>query len=105
MDQILNFLKFMAILIAVLIVFFLVLLALPKSRLRQAILKIYSIVSLITAILSVIYIISPIDIIPDFIPVVGQSDDLVAVIGALATSITSYISWQKSKEKTSKKIS
>jgi len=100
MDHVFDFLKFLAILIAVLIVIFLVLLALPKSKLRQSILKIYSIVSLIATILSVGYIISPIDIVPDIIPVAGQGDDLIAAISALATAITGYVAWQKSKKTT-----
>ena len=105
MDEILNFLKFLAILVAVLIVIFLVLLSLPKSHLRQSILKIYSIVSMVATIFSVGYIISPIDIVPDIIPVAGQGDDLVAAISALASAVTGYVAWQKSKEKISKKIS
>lgn len=97
MEYFFDFLKFLAILFGVLIVIFIILLALPKSRLRQSILKIYSIVSLIATIFSVGYIIIPIDIVPDIIPVAGQGDDLIAAISALATAITGYVAWQKSK--------
>jgi len=97
MENFFDFLKFLAILIAVLIVIFLVLLALPKSKLRQSILKIYSIVSLIATVVSVGYIISPIDIVPDIFPVAGQGDDLIAAISALATATTGYVAWKKSK--------
>lgn len=99
METILNFLKFIAILTAVLIVIFLILLSLPNSKLRQSISRIYAIVAFIISILSVFYIISPIDFVPDMIPVAGQGDDVVAAISALATAITGYVSWQKSKEK------
>jgi uncharacterized membrane protein YkvA (DUF1232 family) len=99
MDIIVNFLKFIAILVVALIVIFLVLLSLPNSKLRQSILKIYSIVSYIVTAISVIYIISPLDIVPDVIPVAGQGDDLVAAISALATAISGYVAWQKSKKK------
>lgn len=98
MDIFLDFLKIIAIIIGAIIVIFLILLSLPNSKLRQSILKIYSIVSYIVAIVSAIYVISPIDAIPDFIPVAGQSDDLVAVISTLATAISGYVSWKKSKK-------
>jgi len=104
MEHIFDFLKFIAVLIGVLIVVFLVLLALPNSKLRQSILKIYSIVALISTIFSVGYIISPIDAIPDLIPVAGQGDDLVAVVSALATAVTGFISWRKSKDKIKEKL-
>ena len=102
MESFWDFIKILVICITMLLVIFLVLLALPNSKLRQSILKIYSIVSLIATILSAVYIISPIDVIPDFIPVAGQGDDVVAAISALATAITGYVAWQKSKEKPSK---
>lgn len=99
MDAFFSFLKFIAVIIGVLIVIFLVLLSLPNSKLRQSVMKIYSIISLVATIFSALYIISPIDAIPDFIPVAGQSDDLVALITAIATASTSYFSWQASKKR------
>ena len=36
--------------------------------------------SMIIALLAVLYIVSPIDIIPDFIPIVGWIDDLVVLV-------------------------
>lgn len=94
----------MAVLIGVIIIIFLVLLSLPKSKLRQSIMKIYAVISFVIAISSAIYVVSPIDIIPDFIPVAGQSDDIVAVVSALATAVSGYVALQKSKEKTVKKV-
>ena len=33
-------------------------------------------------VLSLVYLISPVDFIPDFIPVIGELDDLVVLLGA-----------------------
>jgi uncharacterized membrane protein YkvA (DUF1232 family) len=38
---------------------------------------------LIRVIFAVAYLVCPIDLIPDFIPVAGQIDDLVVVLAAL----------------------
>lgn len=99
MESILDFLKFVVIIVGILIVIFLVLLALPNSKLRQSILKIYSILSYTVTLVSALYVISPLDLVPDFVPVAGQSDDFLAVISALTTAVSGYVSWQKSKEK------
>lgn len=66
---------------------FLVLLALPQSKLKEVVMPF---VGWAVAALSVGYIISPIDIFPDFVPVLGWGDDLVALavgIGAICTAI------------------
>ncbi len=83
-----DLLKWMVVCATVLFCLFLVLLALPKSRLRCFLLEIggWS-----TAALSAVYIVSPIDLIPDFIPVVGWIDDvgaLVAGLVALSTALS-----------------
>ena len=41
------------------------------------------------AILALLYICSPIDVIPDFIPVVGWLDDVLAGVGGLAALMAS----------------
>jgi uncharacterized membrane protein YkvA (DUF1232 family) len=40
--------------------------------------------SAILIVLAILYILSPIDLVPDVIPVVGWADDLVVGAGALA---------------------
>jgi uncharacterized membrane protein YkvA (DUF1232 family) len=47
---------------------------------------------IVTAI-ALIYLASPIDLIPDFIPVIGQLDDLAVLITAVSTVLRQ---WQES---------
>ena len=43
----------------------------------------------LSIVVLLLYIVSPIDLIPDFIPVIGQLDDLV-VVGLLSKQIYKY---------------
>jgi uncharacterized membrane protein YkvA (DUF1232 family) len=61
---------------------FVVLLALPASRLRSFIMEL---MAWGTAGASVVYVVSPLDLLPDVIPVLGWGDDLVAVITAIGS--------------------
>lgn len=54
--------------------------------------------SIVAALGAVIYFIKPIDVIPDFIPVIGHLDDLAVVSAALLISkddIDEYMEWRK----------
>jgi uncharacterized membrane protein YkvA (DUF1232 family) len=50
-----------------------------------------AIAAIIFLILNLIYIISPIDFIPDFIPVIGWIDDIVALLIAISIGIKLFI--------------
>lgn len=63
----------------------LVLLSLPKSMLRNVLLEI---VGWLGAALATLYVVIPIDMLPDFIPIVGWIDDGGAIIGGIASAIT-----------------
>lgn len=68
-----------------------------KSRKYQ--LSKWAIAAIIGAI---IYIVSPLDVVPDIIPVAGWLDDgavVTAAIGALGTVIASYLEYKKEKER------
>lgn len=34
-------------------------------------------------VLTLVYVVSPLDLVPDFVPVIGEMDDIVVVLGAL----------------------
>lgn len=58
--------------------------------------------SLVSAVAVLIYFVSPIDIIPDFLPIVGISDDIALVIWlikTMGTDINKFSEWEK-REKT-----
>jgi len=62
-----------------------VFLSLPKSRLRALTLTIVGWLLKAASLLCLVYIVSPIDLIPDAIPVLGISDDAFAlIVGALS---------------------
>jgi uncharacterized membrane protein YkvA (DUF1232 family) len=83
MEHFWGFMKLVVIVGAVLFGLFLVLLSLPGSRLRGFFLKVFLFA---TSGLSLIYIVSPIDAIPDFIPGLGWLDDVFAFITALVSA-------------------
>jgi uncharacterized membrane protein YkvA (DUF1232 family) len=83
MDNFWDFAKLLVIVGAVLLGLVLILLALPGSRFR----KVLSTVFFAIAGLLGVYIVSPLDFIPDLIPVLGQVDDVLASILAVISAI------------------
>lgn len=57
--------------------------------------------SIITAIAALVYFVSPIDLIPDYIPVIGYIDDAAVVafaLNAIHNDIQSYKDWTESAD-------
>ncbi len=50
-----------------------------------------SIAAIVFIILNLIYIISPIDFIPDFIPVIGWVDDIIALLIAISVGVKYFV--------------
>lgn len=86
-----DIVKIVAILGAIFIVLVLILLAIPGSRLR----KVFSTIYFIVAALLGVYVVSPIDLIPDIIPLLGLSDDAVASVIAVANTVAGIILYLK----------
>ena len=57
-----------------------------------------SVATILLAIAAVIYVVTPIDLIPDAIPVVGFLDDagaVLLVLSMLDSDLQKYVEWQK----------
>lgn len=93
-----DFASTTVILLVALAALFIILLALPQSRLRKVFLKVLAWINGLIVVLLGVTVVSPIDAIPDFIPVIGQADDIVAIAGAIGAAIVSAIAARASRQ-------
>ena len=82
MDKAFQFAEMAVICGTVLVLALMILLAMPKSYLRNFLVQILG--WLMTAFCGV-YVVSPVDAIPDFIPVIGWIDDVGAIVAGLTS--------------------
>lgn len=99
MDAFFNLVSTMVISGAIVFVIFLVLLAWPGSRVAGICLYLIGGLLRIVALLGVLYIISPIDLIPDFLGPVGWVDDAAVLVGTIVSWIASYLPLSAAEEK------
>ena len=91
MERFWEFAKLVAVLVTIIVGLLLILLSLPGSRLRQVLLQVFAGLFYAVTGLAVLYIINPIDLLPDFIPLLGQVDDGAALIMAIFAGISGTI--------------
>ena len=87
MEAFISFLKVLVLGVFLLGALFLVLLALPQSKLRCVLLEILGWTGGVAATSLVV---SPVDVIPDVIPVAGQIDDILYVVLAIGAFWTAW---------------
>ena len=96
MESFWEFAKIALIVGAALALVVLILLILPGSRLRKA----FSTLFFAIAGLLGVYVVSPMDFIPDIIPLLGQSDDALATILAIVNGIAGILLYLKGRSST-----
>jgi uncharacterized membrane protein YkvA (DUF1232 family) len=87
MEAFFSFLKVLVLCAFLLAALFLVLLALPYSKLRSVLLEI---VGWTGGVAAAALVVSPVDAIPDVIPVAGQIDDILYLVVAIGAFWTAY---------------
>ena len=93
MESFWEFAKIALIVGAVVTVTVLVLLVLPGSRLRKAFAKLFFIIAGALGL----YIVSPMDFIPDILPLLGQLDDALATVLAIVNGIAGILLYLKGR--------
>lgn len=95
MTEIFSTIRLLAMIGGGLLLALLILLSLPESRLKEIV---QPFVSWAVAAFSVGMILSPIDAIPDLIPVVGWADDAVALVVAVASAMAAMNAGKGTKQ-------
>jgi uncharacterized membrane protein YkvA (DUF1232 family) len=93
MESFWEYAKIALIISGVLTLIVVILLILPGSRLR----KLFSTLFFAIAGLLGIYVVSPMDFIPDIIPLLGQSDDALATVLAIINGIAGILLYLKGR--------
>ena len=96
MDSFWELVKIALIVGAALTVIVLILLALPGSHLRKAFAKIFFVIAGLLGV----YIASPMDFIPDIVPLLGQLDDALATVLAIVNGIAGILLYLKGRSST-----
>jgi uncharacterized membrane protein YkvA (DUF1232 family) len=91
----LEMMRLMVICGTVVVVAFLVLLAIPQSTLRAVLLEV---IGWVGAAFALLYGVSPIDALPDFIPVVGWVDDVAVLGGGIFAAVTALRAGRERRE-------
>jgi uncharacterized membrane protein YkvA (DUF1232 family) len=91
MSEFIELLKILIIANSSLAALWLILIALPGSHLRNYLLQLYSKALYLATGLALVYIVNPIDLIPDIIPLFGQADDAVAVVSGIVTATFGWL--------------
>lgn len=91
MESFWEFAKIALIVGAALTVIVLILLALPGSRLRKTFATLFFAIAGVLGI----YVVSPMDFIPDIIPLLGQLDDALATVLAIVNGIAGILLYLK----------
>jgi uncharacterized membrane protein YkvA (DUF1232 family) len=93
MESFWEYAKIALIVGAALTAIVLILLVLPGSRLRKAFSKLFFIIAGILGV----YIVSPMDFMPDIVPVLGQLDDVLATVLAIVNGIAGILLYLKGR--------
>lgn len=96
MESFWEFAKIALIIGAALTAIVLILLALPGSRLRKTFATLFFAIAGALGI----YVVSPMDFIPDIIPLLGQLDDALATVLAIVNGIAGILLYLKGRSST-----